>query len=70
MCGNADEGKRAATAALELSNGRDVRYAAGLALALSRDFSRSQALADDLEKRWPEDTFVKFTYVPVLGGLV
>jgi tetratricopeptide (TPR) repeat protein len=69
MCGNADEGKRAAAAALELSNGRDVRYAAGLALALSRDFSRSQALADDLEKRWPEDTFVKFTYVPVLGGL-
>ncbi len=64
--GNAVEGKRNATAALALSNGRDVEYAAGLALALSGDSSRSQSLADDLEKRFPEDTFAKFTYVPVL----
>ena len=56
-------------AALELSKGRDVEYAAGLALALAGDSSRSQALADDLEKRFPEDTFVKFTYVPVLRAL-
>ena len=27
------------------------------------------ALADDLEKRFPEDTFAKFTYVPVLRAL-
>ena len=69
VCGNAAEGKRNAMAALELSNGRDVQYAAGLALALSGDSSRSEALADDLEKRFPEDTFVKFTYVPVLRAL-
>jgi tetratricopeptide (TPR) repeat protein len=65
-CGNAAESKRNAMAALGLSKGRDVEYAAGLALALSGDSSRSQPLADDLEKRFPEDTFVKFTYVPVL----
>jgi tetratricopeptide (TPR) repeat protein len=53
-------------AALALSKGRDVEYAAGLALAFSGDSSRSQPLADDLERRFPEDTFVKFTYVPVL----
>jgi serine/threonine protein kinase len=69
VCGNAAEGKRNATAALALSNGRDVEYAAGLALALSGDSSRSQSLADDLEKRFPEDTFAKFTYVPVLRAL-
>jgi tetratricopeptide (TPR) repeat protein len=69
VCGNAAEGKSGAMAALELSEGRDVQYAAGLALALSRVFSRSEALADDLEKRFPEDTFVKFTYAPVLRGL-
>ena len=40
-----------------------------LALALSGDSSRSQPLADDLEKRFPEDTFAKFTYVPVLRAL-
>ena len=56
-------------AALALSNGRDVEYMAALALALSGDSSRSQTLADDLEKRFPEDTFAKFTYVPVLRAL-
>src|SRR5262249_18340316 len=64
-CGKAAEGKRDAVAALDLSKGRDARYAAGLALALSGDSSRSEALAGDLEKHFPEDTFVKFTYVPV-----
>jgi hypothetical protein len=69
LCGNAAEGKMDALAALALSKGRDVEYAAGLALALAGDSSRSQPLADDLEKRFPEDTFAKFTYVPVLRGL-
>jgi tetratricopeptide (TPR) repeat protein len=69
VCGNAAEGKRNSMAALELSKGRDVQYAAGFALALSGDFSRSEALAGDLEKRFPEDTFVKFTYAPVLRAL-
>jgi eukaryotic-like serine/threonine-protein kinase len=67
--GNAAEGKRNAIASLELSKGRDVQYAAGLALALSGDASQSQGLTDDLEKRFPEDTFVQFTYVPVLRAL-
>jgi serine/threonine protein kinase/tetratricopeptide (TPR) repeat protein len=69
-CGNVAEGKRNAMAALDLSKGRDVQYAAGLALALSGDSSRSEVLARDLENRFPEDTFVKFTYVPVLRALV
>ena len=70
VCGNAAEANKNAMAALALSNGRDVEYAAALALALSGDFSRSQPLADDLEKRFPEDTFAKFTYVPVLRALL
>jgi tetratricopeptide (TPR) repeat protein len=69
VCGNVAEAKQNAMAALEVSNGRDVEYAAGLALALSGDASRSEPLADDLEKRFPEDTFAKFTYVPVLRAL-
>jgi tetratricopeptide (TPR) repeat protein len=59
--GNTSEAKRNARAALALSKGRDVEYAAALAVALSGDSSRSQLLADDLEKRFPEDTFAKFT---------
>ena len=64
--GIAAEGARTALAALELSKGRDVEFAAGFALALSGDSSRSGALTGDLEKRFPEDTFAKFTYVPIL----
>ena len=67
--GNAAEAKRDALAALGVSHGRDVEYAAGLGLGLSGDSSRSEALAGDLEKRFPEDTFVRFTYVPVLRAL-
>jgi tetratricopeptide (TPR) repeat protein len=69
LCGNAAEGQNAANAALELSKGREVEYAAGLALELSGHSSRSEALAGDLERRFPEDTFVKFTYAPVLHAL-
>jgi tetratricopeptide (TPR) repeat protein len=69
LYGNAAEGERSAMAALELSKDRDVLYAAGFALALSGDSSQSEAIAGDLEKDLPEDTFVKFTYVPVLRGL-
>lgn len=53
-------------AAIELSKGRDVEYGAAFALALTGDSSRSQALADDLERRFPEDTSVRFTYLPTL----
>jgi len=69
VCGNAAKGKSDAIAALALSDGRDVEYTSALALVLSGDSSRSQTLADDLEKRFPEDTFARFTYVPVLRAL-
>ena len=57
-------------AALELSKGRDVEYGAAFALALSGDSSRSQTLTNDLEKRFPEDTAVRFSYLPVLRALL
>jgi eukaryotic-like serine/threonine-protein kinase len=53
-------------AALELSKERDVEYGAAFALALSGDSSRSQALANDLERRFGEDTSVRFSYLPAL----
>jgi serine/threonine protein kinase/tetratricopeptide (TPR) repeat protein len=67
--GNAPAAKRSAMAALELSKGRDVEYGAAFALALAGDLPRSQALAGDLEKRFPEDTSVQFSYLPALRGL-
>ena len=55
--GNAAAARVNATRALELSNGRDTEYTAGLALALSGDSARSQALADDLERALPRRHF-------------
>src|SRR3984957_19284104 len=61
--------KELAQAALELGKGRDVEYAAAFALALSDDISGSQTLAEDLAKRFPEDTPVQFEYLPILRAL-
>jgi tetratricopeptide (TPR) repeat protein len=67
--GNADAAKARAQAALNLAKGRDVQYAAAFALSLSGDSSASQALAEDLQKRFPEDTAVQFGYLPTLHAL-
>ena len=67
--GNAPAARRSATEALELSKGRDVEYGVAFAMALAGDYSRAEALADDLERRFPEDTFVRFTYGPTLRAL-
>ena len=67
--GNTAEAKRSAAAALDLAKGRDVEYSAAFALALSGDGSGSQRLAEDLAKRFPEDTPVQFEYLPTLHAL-
>ena len=68
--GNASEARQRAAAALELSKSRDVEYGAAFALAFSGDIPGSQPLAGDLEKRFPEDTFARFTYLPIHRALV
>jgi tetratricopeptide (TPR) repeat protein len=64
--GNASEARKRATAARALSKDREVEYGAAFALALSRDSLGSKELADDLERRFPEDTAVRFSYLPTL----
>jgi len=68
--GNTMLAKQRAVTALELSSSRDVEYAAAFALAISGDSSRSQTVADDLSKHFPQDTRVVFTYVPTLRALL
>jgi eukaryotic-like serine/threonine-protein kinase len=63
---NAAEARQRAASALRLSTGRDVQYGAALALAFAGDAGRVQVLADDLGKRFPEDTIVQFNYLPTL----
>jgi tetratricopeptide (TPR) repeat protein len=70
LIGNVAEARRNAASALDMSTGRDVIYAAAFALALSGDLSRSQALLQDLESRFPQDTTVNISYLPALRGLI
>lgn len=68
--GNAAESKREATEALKLSKARDVEFGAAFALAYSGDSPLAQTLVADLDVRFPEDTAVRFTYLPELRALL
>jgi serine/threonine protein kinase len=69
LFGNPAEALQRAEAALELSsNARDVDFAAALALALTGEVARAQTLATRLAKNFPQDTIVKFNYLPAIAG--
>jgi tetratricopeptide (TPR) repeat protein len=70
LFGNVATARRRAGHALEFSRSRDVEYGAAFALALSGDSSRSQTLIDDISRRFPEGTIVRFTYLPTLRALL
>jgi eukaryotic-like serine/threonine-protein kinase len=67
--GNAAAARQSAATALKLGRGRDVDYAAAFALALSGDLAQSRVLAQDLARKFPEDTSVQFIYLPTLRAL-
>ena len=66
VLGNQQEARQGVASALRLSTGRDVQNIAALALALAGDAGRAQELADDLGKRFPENTTVRFNYLPTV----
>jgi eukaryotic-like serine/threonine-protein kinase len=66
LYGNASEAKQHVADSLAKMNGRDPQYVAALALALVGDSTRAKGLADDLDKRFPDDTVVRFNYSPTL----
>ena len=70
LFGNAAEARQRTAAALRLSRGRDVQYGAALALALAGDAAQAETLADDMAKRFTEDTLVQFNYLPTIHAQV
>jgi DNA-binding winged helix-turn-helix (wHTH) protein len=46
--------------------GREKDYGVALALAYAGDAKQAQASADNLDKKFPEDTIVQFNYLPTL----
>jgi eukaryotic-like serine/threonine-protein kinase len=69
LFGNTVEARQRAEAALNLSRNREVEYGAAFALALSGETARAEALADDIAKRFPEDTAAQFNYLPTLRAV-
>ena len=66
LYGNPVQARERLYGTLALSNGRDAQFVAALALAINRDVEGAQALVADLEQRFPDDTVVKFNYLPTL----
>jgi Flp pilus assembly protein TadD len=66
LFGNLAQAKRHAEAALALSHDRDTKYGAAFVLALAGSSAQANALADQLNKDFPDDTFVQFIYLPVI----
>jgi len=46
-----------------------VEYGVAVALALAGDATQAEKLAHDLEKNFPEDTSVRFNYLPVIRAV-
>jgi len=70
LFGNKKAALDGAAAALKLSNDQEVEYGAALAFAVSGDSSRAQSLVSDIEKRFPEDSSVRFSYLPTIHAVL
>ena len=66
LYGNITQSQQHVASALALSTGRDVQYGAAMALALTGNTVRAETLADDLVRRFSEDTILRFNYLPTL----
>jgi len=70
LFGNSAKGQEGAAAAMALSNGREVQFVAAMAYAIAADTNKAEALANDLNKRFPEDTVVQMNYVPSIRAQI
>jgi eukaryotic-like serine/threonine-protein kinase len=66
LVGDATIARQYASTALALSAGRDTQFQAAFALALVGDAAKAQTLADDLAKRFPQDTIAQYMDIPVV----
>jgi eukaryotic-like serine/threonine-protein kinase len=69
LFGNRVEAQRSAAAAMSLYRSRDADYGPAFALALMDESAQAREIEADLEKRYPDDTSVQFSYLPALRAL-
>src|SRR5579862_374579 len=70
LYGNAATAMQHAGTARGMTNGRDVELMSGLAYGFAGDGGKVQAIASDFAARFPDDTIVKFNYLPCLRAQV
>ncbi len=70
LVGNTSQVKQPTQNALSLSTGKDVEAMSAIALGAAGDAPQATRLADDLSNRFPEDTIVKFMYVPMIHAAI
>jgi len=68
--GNLAEARQLAGEAQSIESDKDVKAAAGLALARSGDFTRAGKLADDLAAKYPSDTLLQRCSVPMIRAAI
>jgi serine/threonine protein kinase/tetratricopeptide (TPR) repeat protein len=70
VVGNMALAKRQGQAALALSSDRDVQVIGAVALGLAGEGSPASRLTGELANRFPEDTAVRFIYVPMMRAAI
>jgi DNA-binding winged helix-turn-helix (wHTH) protein/tetratricopeptide (TPR) repeat protein len=70
LFGNKKAAVEWAHSALKLSHDREVEYDAALVFAISGDSPHAQALADEMERTFPQDSSVRFNYLPTIRATV
>jgi serine/threonine protein kinase/tetratricopeptide (TPR) repeat protein len=71
LFGNADVARQNAAASVALAPGsHDAEAQAALAYALAGDAAHAQSLADDLGKRFPQDTVVQSVWLPTIHAQI
>ena len=68
LLGNPEVARQEVAAALALSTSRDVEGMGSFTLAAAGSTPRAQSLADDLARRFPEDTEAQNNYLPTVRG--
>jgi eukaryotic-like serine/threonine-protein kinase len=68
--GNFDLARQTAASALAISSGRQAKVLAALAFARAGDSGRAQALAEELNKRFPSDTLSQRYWLPSIHASI
>jgi serine/threonine protein kinase/tetratricopeptide (TPR) repeat protein len=68
--GNASKAKELAASSSALAHGRRNMESVAVALAMTGDASRAQAIADDLGHRFPDDALLHQVSIPIVQALI